>query len=74
MKIYRLLTIFVLLVFGCSACSTIDVKPWQKGYLAKNEMLISPDPIDSSIRGHTFSSKEAATGGHSVGAGGCGCN
>ena len=66
--------LILLLVLLGSGCATVDVKPWEKGYLAKNEMLIIPDPINATMRNHVFASKEAAKEGNSVGAGGCGCN
>ena len=70
----RTILVVLTVLMSCSACTNINVKPWQKGYLANKAMLIVSDPLESSIRGHTFSSKEAASGGYSVGAGGCGCN
>lgn len=62
----------VCLVFltGCMQ----SVKPWERGFLAKPQMQLDTDPERSKIMKHTFSSKEAATGGYGVGGGGCGCN
>jgi hypothetical protein len=48
--------------------------PWERGFLAKPQMQLDTDPERSKIMKHTFSSKEAATGGYGVGGGGCGCN
>ncbi len=56
----------------CNACST--VQPWQKGQLAKPEMSFASDRLESRFAAHIYSSKEAASGGASVGGGGCGCN
>jgi hypothetical protein len=58
------------LIVGCST----PVQPWQKGNLAKEDMAFDPDPLQTRFVEHTFHSKEGATGGLSVGGGGCGCN
>jgi hypothetical protein len=55
-----------------SACAT--VQPWQRGDLARAEMAFEPDPVLASYRRHTEFSKEAASGGATLGGGGCGCN
>ena len=58
-----------------AACSAIKpVQPWEKGYLAKEEMTFAPDKLREAYREHTYFSKEAASGGGGVGGGGCGCN
>ena len=54
------------------ACAT--VQPWQRGDLARAEMALEPDPVLSAYRRHVEFSKEAASGGASLGGGGCGCN
>lgn len=65
-----------LLLTGCAvlalgACST--VQPWQRGELAKASMAWEPDPLRASLDGHTYSSKEASSGGAGMAGGGCGC-
>jgi hypothetical protein len=62
----------VVLVSGCE--SMPKVQPWQKGNLAKPEMAFDADPLETRFADHTYFSKEGATGGSSVGGGGCGCN
>jgi len=57
---------------GLTACGTVPA--WQKGNLAKSEMAFDPDPLQTRFAEHTYHSKEGATGGLSVGGGGCGCN
>jgi len=64
-----LLISFLLLATACA-----DVKPWQKGNLAKKHMAFDPDPVESKFIQHMYSSKEAASGGYGIGGGGCGCN
>ncbi len=68
-----LITIAVaVLVTGCE--SMPKVQPWQKGNLAKHEMAFDPDALETRFADHTYFSKEGASGGASVGGGGCGCN
>ncbi|MGZ8993076.1 MAG: DUF4266 domain-containing protein [Burkholderiaceae bacterium] len=62
----------VALCLGLMGCET--VQPWQKGNLAKPEMAFDPDPLQTRFAEHTYFSKEGASGGMSVGGGGCGCN
>jgi len=68
----------IVILFVCvlmTACSGIQqVKPWQKGNLAKPEMTFEGDALDTAYVEHTYFSKEAASGGGGVGGGGCGCN
>ena len=73
-----------LTIIACvllTSCSTIsnmttseDVKPWEKDILAQQDMQIPPDKMFSYSDDHIYFSKEASTGGNSVGGGGCGCN
>lgn len=65
-----LATCFVLLSSGCA----IDLKPWERGYLAKPHMSVEPDPLQRTIREQVVTSKESSSGGFSVVGGGCGCN
>jgi hypothetical protein len=55
-----------------TGCET--VQPWQKGNLAKPEMVFDPDPLQIRFMEHTYFSKEGASGGLGAGGGGCGCN
>jgi hypothetical protein len=57
------------LTAGCA-----QVKPWQRGTLADSIMNPDRDPLGASLRDHVYFSREAATGGRSVGGAGCGCN
>jgi hypothetical protein len=61
-----------LLLSGCAGIG--DVKPWEKGLLAKPEMSFDSDRLETLLSEHTYASKEAASGGNGVGGGGCGCN
>lgn len=57
-----------------SGCSTLGVKPWEKGNLAKPEMALNADKLDFAIDDHIYFSKEGSSGGRSFAGGGCGCN
>ena len=54
---------------GCTA-----VAPYQRGYLAREDMALEPSLGTARALEKTYSAKEAASGGASVGGGGCGCN
>ena len=69
-----LLLLAVVALAGCSALSFEEVKPWERGVLAQDNMQLIPDAMQSYADDHMYFSKEAATGGKAVGAGGCGCN
>jgi len=58
-----------LLVMGCA-----PVKPWQRERLADPIMQSDRNPLQSAQLDHVYFSREAASGGRSVGGGGCGCN
>ena len=61
-----------LLASGCTLMQ--EVRPWQKEALAHPNMALNPDLLQSAHHDHVYFRREAGTGGHSVGAGGCGCN
>jgi hypothetical protein len=60
------------LLVSCGGCQT--VKPWQRESLAASIMQPDRDPMGDALREHVYFSREAASGGRSVGGGGCGCN
>ncbi|HXQ32030.1 MAG TPA: DUF4266 domain-containing protein [Steroidobacteraceae bacterium] len=68
------LTILLGLLPTMCGCGAMGVKPWQREILARPEMALNAEPIDSAIDAHIYFSKEAASGGRSFGGGGCGCN
>lgn len=63
------LLLLPLLLTGC-----VNVQPWERGYLARPEMALDPDPAEARLMRHAYQSKEASGGGYGVGGGGCGCN
>jgi len=54
---------------GCA-----PVAPYQRGYLARPDMALEESAGTAKALEKTFAAKEAASGGGSVGGGGCGCN
>lgn len=72
----------LLMTIGAlSGCSTLkdavaveEVKPWQRGVLASDDMQLVNDALETQVDEHMYFSKEASTGGSSVQGGGCGCN
>ena len=67
-----LATLLVLAAAGSVGCAT--VRPWERGYLARQDMEWSPDPLEATRRNHVYWSKEASLPGGGAGGGGCGCN
>ena len=72
MSTARSLVTIILAVSLLSACS--QVRPWERGYLAKKEMAWDTDALESALNDHIFFSKEATSGGDNAAGGGCGCN
>ena len=56
-------------LFGCQ-----QVRPWERGLLARPEMAWDSDPLGALLQDHIFFSKEASSGGDTSAGGGCGCN
>jgi len=63
---------FLLLVLTLAGCTA--VAPYQRGYLARPDMALEAGIGNAKALEKTYSAKEAASGGASVGGGGCGCN
>jgi hypothetical protein len=57
-----------------AGCASAVVQPWEKGLLARPDMALEPDRLESGFAEHVYASKEAAQGGAGAGASGCGCN
>lgn len=70
----RLALVAAALALGGCASPWQPPQPWEKGVLARPEMRLEADPLEARFSAHTYFSKEAASGGGSVGGGGCGCN
>ena len=57
-----------------SGCSSLGVKPWEREVLARDDMQLDANPLDTSLDDHIYFSKEGTSGGRGFGGGGCGCN
>jgi len=68
----RIALIVVSLALG--GCADLGAKPWQRGVLAREDMQVDPDPVQTGLDDHIYFSKEASSGGRGFGGGGCGCN
>jgi hypothetical protein len=66
--------LFAALLVLVSAAVCANVKPWQHGILSDPTMRPDRDPLGAAFSDHIYFSREAATGGRSIGGGGCGCN
>ena len=66
--------IAIVLLVLVSGCSLQPVRPWEKGDLAKPYMQFDSDRLEARFDRQMFQSREAASGGYSIGGGGCGCN
>ena len=64
--------VVVLGAMALAGCTT--VKPWERAMLADYTMRPDRDPLGNLLAEHMWFSREAASGGRSVGGGGCGCN
>lgn len=62
----------VVVALALSACA--PVAPYQRGYLARDDMALDGNPGMAKALEKTFAAKEAASGGATVGGSGCGCN
>lgn len=67
---HRTVHAFLLLLWmtGCA-----EVQPWERGTLAKPQMALEQQPLQSELRGHGYGAREAAGAGNSASGGGCGC-
>lgn len=70
--VMRALSITTLVLTTLAACA--PVQPWERGRLAQPMMSLEGDALLGAIDEHTYSSKEAASGGIGPAGGGCGCN
>jgi len=71
---HLLLMLILVSVASCSHLLPEEVKPWERGVLAREDIQLAPHPVQDGLDEHIYFSKEAASGGSGVGGGGCGCN
>jgi len=68
------MTRLIVTVLALAAAGCAPVAPYQRAHLARPEMALDASPGMVRALEKTFAAKEAASGGASVGGGGCGCN
>ena len=68
--------VLLTMVSSLSACAGFysPPQPWEKSLLAKPEMTMDGDGLETAFTQHIQGSKEGSSGGYGVGGGGCGCN
>ena len=66
--------VLAALLAALAAGGCAPVAPYQRGYLARPDMSLEESAGTAKALEKTFAAKEAASGGGSVGGGGCGCN
>ncbi len=55
-------------------CACSSVQPWERGTLARPEMQLEPNSLQSGLYEQVYDSKEASSGGSKTAGAGCGCN
>ena len=55
------ISIFVLLSLTLMGCSSVNVKPWERGNLAKPSMTFGGDSMIDTTDDHVYFSKEASS-------------
>jgi hypothetical protein len=55
-----------------SGCT--NVEPYERSFLAKDEMQLDPDYLGTKFRRHMYFAREATPGGYGPESSGCGCN
>lgn len=68
------ITLLLGVITTTSGCASLGVQPWERDLLAKDEMALDADSVDSGLDDHIYFSKEATSGGKAFSGGGCGCN
>ncbi|MGE0859795.1 MAG: DUF4266 domain-containing protein [Gammaproteobacteria bacterium] len=59
------------LVLLLAACA--EVRPWERGVLAKPHMAWDAGPLSGALEAHVYGSREAAAAAAAAAGGGCGC-
>lgn len=68
----RNVVILAALALSLGACAS--VKPWERGTLARPEMQLDSNPLQTGLYEQVYDSKEAAGGATKAAGAGCGCN
>ena len=68
------LNLFIVALSASGLCACEPVVPWKRGTLARPEMQIDPNALQTELYEQVYDSKEAASGGLTSAGAGCGCN
>ena len=69
---WQIPAIAAALAMMLSACAAVS--PWERGTLARPEMQLDPNPLQTDLYEQVYDSKEASSGGTKTAGAGCGCN
>ena len=64
----------LLAAAAATGCAHVGVKPWEREVLARDDMQLDSNALDTAFDDHIYFSKEGTSGGRGFGGGGCGCN
>lgn len=64
----------LLAATALGGCAHLGVKPWEREVLARADMQLDANSLDTAFDDHIYFSKEGTSGGRGFGGGGCGCN
>ena len=68
----RNVLIVVSMTSALSGCEAL--RPWERGALARPEMQLDPNALQTGLYEQVYYSKEASRGGTKTAGAGCGCN
>lgn len=63
-----------LVLTATSFAGCAHVQPWERDVLARDDMQLDANALDTAFDDHIYFSKEGTSGGRGFGGGGCGCN
>jgi hypothetical protein len=65
---------FLLLLSPLLLSACVNVEPWERENLAKENMQLVPNALLNQFTDHMHFSREGTEGGYGLEGGGCGCN
>ena len=70
----RKIALIVATCIASQGCANLGVQPWEREVLAREDMQLDANGVDTALDDHIYFSKEGTSGGRGFGGGGCGCN
>ena len=71
---HRLRSVLIVACMTSSLGGCEAVRPWERGVLARPEMQLDPNALQTGLYEQVYYSKEASRGGTKTAGAGCGCN